>query len=42
EHGNHEQLLAARGAYHRLYAAQFRGAAEGVEEEASGVPTAAA
>jgi ATP-binding cassette subfamily B protein len=41
EHGNHEQLLAAKGAYHRLYAAQFRGAAEGAEEEPSGVPAAA-
>jgi ATP-binding cassette subfamily B multidrug efflux pump len=47
EHGTHEQLLAARGAYHRLYAAQFRGAtdgmeaAEGAEPEPSGVPTAA-
>jgi ATP-binding cassette subfamily B protein len=28
EQGNHEQLLAARGAYHRLYSAQFRGAAD--------------
>jgi ATP-binding cassette subfamily B protein len=42
EHGTHEQLLAARGAYHRLYAAQFRGVAETVEVELSGVPTAAA
>jgi ATP-binding cassette subfamily B multidrug efflux pump len=42
EHGTHEQLLAARGAYHRLYAAQFRGAEEGAEPEPSGVPTAAA
>jgi ATP-binding cassette subfamily B protein len=42
EHGNHEQLLAARGAYHRLYAAQFRGAADGVEDERVGVPTAVA
>jgi ATP-binding cassette, subfamily B, multidrug efflux pump len=42
EHGTHEQLLAARGAYHRLYAAQFRGAAGGAEEAPSGVPTAAA
>jgi ATP-binding cassette subfamily B protein len=41
EHGNHEQLLAAKGAYHRLYAAQFRGAAEGAEEEPFGVPAAA-
>jgi ATP-binding cassette subfamily B protein len=47
ERGNHEQLLAARGAYHRLYASQFRGGAEEVEElradvAAAGVPTAAA
>jgi ATP-binding cassette subfamily B multidrug efflux pump len=44
EHGTHEQLLAARGAYHRLYAAQFRGASdevEAAEPEPSGVPTAA-
>ena len=26
EHGTHAQLLAAGGAYHRLYAAQFSGA----------------
>ena len=32
EQGNHEQLLAAGGAYHRLYSAQFSG---GVEEEGS-------
>ena len=42
EHGTHEQLLAARGAYHRLYASQFSGAAEVAEEEPSGVPTAVA
>ena len=39
EQGNHEELLAAHGAYHRLYAAQFRGAAE---EEAPTEPPAAA
>ncbi|HXJ48216.1 MAG TPA: ABC transporter ATP-binding protein, partial [Candidatus Acidoferrum sp.] len=37
ERGTHEDLLAARGAYHRLYAAQFSGAAE-----SSPVPVAAA
>jgi ATP-binding cassette, subfamily B, multidrug efflux pump len=42
EHGTHAELLAARGAYHRLYAAQFRGAAEEAAEEPSGVPTAVA
>ena len=36
EQGNHEQLLAARGAYHRLYSAQFRGAAD--EEAAAETP----
>ncbi len=33
ERGTHEQLLAARGAYHRLYAAQFRGSAENAEDD---------
>jgi ATP-binding cassette subfamily B protein len=42
ERGTHEELLAARGAYHRLYAAQFRGVGEESAEEPSGVPTAAA
>ncbi len=42
ERGTHEELLGARGAYHRLYAAQFRGVAEESAEEPSGVPTAAA
>ncbi len=38
ERGTHEQLLAARGAYHRLYAAQFRGSAESAEEDPQLVP----
>jgi ATP-binding cassette subfamily B protein len=42
ERGTHAELLSARGAYHRLYAAQFRGAAEESAEELSGVPTAVA
>jgi len=42
ERGTHERLLAARGAYHRLYAAQFLGATELAEGERSGQPTAAA
>ncbi|GGO01867.1 multidrug ABC transporter ATP-binding protein [Microbispora rosea subsp. aerata] len=29
EHGTHDELLAARGAYHRLYSAQFAGALTG-------------
>jgi ATP-binding cassette subfamily B protein len=42
EQGTHENLLAARGAYYRLYAAQFRGGAEDAVDEPAGVPTAAA
>jgi ATP-binding cassette subfamily B protein len=33
ERGTHEELLAARGAYHRLYAAQFAGVVEGIVAE---------
>jgi ATP-binding cassette subfamily B multidrug efflux pump len=42
ESGTHEQLLAARGAYHRLYAAQFRGSAENVADERPAVPASVA
>jgi ATP-binding cassette subfamily B protein len=42
ERGTHEELLSARGAYHRRYAAQFRGVAEESADELSGVPTAVA
>src|SRR5438309_11994791 len=34
ESGTHEELLAGRGAYYRLYSTQFRGAAEDEPEEA--------
>lgn len=33
EHGTHDELLAARGAYHRLYSAQFTGALVPAGEE---------
>ncbi|MEU8409046.1 ABC transporter ATP-binding protein [Micromonospora sp. NPDC048842] len=36
EQGTHEQLLAAQGAYHRLYRSQFTGAV--VDEEAAAQP----
>jgi len=34
EHGDHEQLLAARGAYYRLYMSQFEGAMTEVDPNA--------
>jgi ATP-binding cassette subfamily B protein len=38
EQGTHDQLLAAGGAYHRLYAAQFSGAVTDEELEPVPVP----
>ncbi|WP_409347712.1 ABC transporter ATP-binding protein [Luteipulveratus flavus] len=38
EQGSHETLIATEGAYHRLYMAQFRGAAVDVEEEGAPAP----
>ncbi|HXN78243.1 MAG TPA: ABC transporter ATP-binding protein [Candidatus Dormibacteraeota bacterium] len=40
ERGTHEELLAARGAYYRLYAAQFRGSAEGAADDSPALPVA--
>jgi ATP-binding cassette subfamily B protein len=40
ERGTHEELLAARGAYYRLYAAQFRGSAEAETDDRPAVPVA--
>jgi ATP-binding cassette subfamily B protein len=42
ERGTHDELLARRGAYHRLYSAQFRGAVAGAVEEEGVEPAAAA
>jgi ATP-binding cassette subfamily B multidrug efflux pump len=42
ERGTHVELLAARGAYHRLYAAQFRGLAEELVGELPPVPISVA
>ncbi len=38
ERGSHAELLAAGGAFARLYAAQFEGAATDVDEEVAAVP----
>jgi ATP-binding cassette subfamily B protein len=40
ERGTHEELLTARGAYHRLYAAQFRGAEDGAASDRPALPVA--
>ena len=36
ESGTHDELLAAEGAYHRLYASQFRGPADSEEDAVTG------
>jgi ATP-binding cassette subfamily B protein len=41
ESGTHEELLAAGGAYHRLYASQFRGPADSDEDAVTGKAPAA-
>jgi ATP-binding cassette subfamily B multidrug efflux pump len=38
ESGTHEELLAARGAYHRLYFSQFQGPADSAEDAVTGRP----
>jgi ATP-binding cassette subfamily B protein len=40
ESGTHEELLAARGAYFRLYASQFRGPVDSDEDAVTGRPAA--
>jgi ATP-binding cassette subfamily B protein len=42
ESGTHEELLAAGGAYHRLYASQFRGPMDSEEDAVTGRPGAVA
>jgi ATP-binding cassette, subfamily B, multidrug efflux pump len=42
ERGTHEELLAARGAYYQLYAAQFRGSAEAEADDRPALPVAVA
>jgi ATP-binding cassette subfamily B protein len=42
ESGTHDELLAARGAYNRLYASQFRGPMDSDEDAVTGRPGAVA
>ena len=42
EQGTHDELLAAEGAYHRLYHAQFTAAAVDMDEQATPSPMAGA
>ncbi|MGI8577907.1 MAG: ABC transporter ATP-binding protein [Nocardioidaceae bacterium] len=41
EQGTHDQLLAARGAYYRLYSTQFRGAIADIDEQDAAEPVGA-
>ncbi|MCV7455810.1 ATP-binding cassette domain-containing protein, partial [Micrococcus luteus] len=40
EQGSHDQLLAARGAYFRLYRSQFQGGEQAEEQDDDGAPAA--
>ncbi len=40
EQGSHDELLAAKGAYHRLYMSQFQGGEQAEEQDDDGAPAA--